>query len=188
MNSPHGCGSLQKIFGIVDLCLPMYVYHWSIIIFSFSLGEFNSPSTQIWTTWPKPVPHRWPQSNQGVTKRPLGNPRGLAMDTYIYIAGKMVDFLGHITDYRRVCLELPAYFSLIFIHPGTKRVKKICWTSFRVIICCPLFLWLGQKAKVHREPVQHCFWSQSEWTRWSSKVRPKLHTATIPLGTSKVDV
>ena len=85
MNSPHGCGSLQKIFGIVDLCLPMYVYHWSIIIFSFSLGEFNSPSTQIWTTWPKPVPHRWPQSNQGVTKRPLGNPRGLAMDTYIYI-------------------------------------------------------------------------------------------------------
>ena len=105
----------------------MYVYHWSIIIFSFSLGEFNSPSTQIWTTWPKPVPHRWPQSNQGVTKRPLGKspwPSHGYLYIYTYIAGKLVGFLGHITDYRRVCLELHAYFSLIFIYPGTKRVKK----------------------------------------------------------------
>jgi hypothetical protein len=152
MNSPHGCGSLQKIFGIVDLCLPMYVYHWSIIIFSFSLGEFNSPSTQIWTTWPKPVPHRWPQSNQGVTKRPLGNPRGLAMDTYIYIAGKMVDFLGHITDYRRVCLELPAYFSLNFIHPGTKRVKKSAGRHSGSSSVAPYSYDLGKKPRSTGSP------------------------------------
>ena len=151
----------------------MYVYHWSIIIFSFSLGEFNSPSTQIWTTRPKPVPHRWPQSNQGVTKRRLGkSPWPSHGYLYIYIYIHSWETGGFFRPYYWLPEGLSWASCVLFINfyiPWNKKGKKICWTSFRVIICCPL-LWLGQKVKVHREPVQHCFWSQSEWTRWSSKV------------------
>lgn len=100
------------------------------------------------------------------------NPRGLAMDTYIYIYIHSWETGGIFRPYYWLPKGLSWASCVLFINfyiPWNKKGKKICWTSFRVIICCPL-LWLGQKVKVHREPVQHCFWSQSEWTRWSSKV------------------